>query len=116
MVIHRRRSAGQSRVSDKLGILGFFDEAGQAKDFSPALLFRDQLRIITPLLWVAYIASSMAVFFLATWTPLVFEALNFTRPQAALAGSVNAVAGAVGGLLLMRFTDNLGAIAIIACR
>ena len=82
--------------------------------FSPALLFRDQLRIITPLLWVAYIASSMAVFFLATWTPLVFEALNFTRPQAALAGSVNAVAGAVGGLLLMRFTDNLGAIAIIA--
>jgi hypothetical protein len=90
------------------------DEAGQAKDFSPALLFRDQLRIITPLLWVAYIASSMAVFFLATWTPLVFEALNFTRPQAALAGSVNAVAGAVGGLLLMRFTDNLGAIAIIA--
>ena len=73
------------------------DEAGQAKDFSPALLFRDQLRIITPLLWVAYIASSMAVFFLATWTPLVFEALNFTRPQAALAGSVNAVAGAVGG-------------------
>jgi AAHS family 4-hydroxybenzoate transporter-like MFS transporter len=89
------------------------DEAGQAKDFSPALLFRDQLRVITPLLWVAYIASSMTVFFLATWTPLVFEALNFTRPQAALAGSVNAVAGAVGGLLLMRFTDNFGAIAII---
>ena len=27
---------------------------------------------------------------------------------------MNAVAGAVGGLLLMRFTDNLGAIAIIA--
>jgi MFS transporter, AAHS family, 4-hydroxybenzoate transporter len=43
------------------------DEAGQAKDFSPALLFRDQLRVITPLLWVAYIASSMTVFFLATW-------------------------------------------------
>ena len=54
----------------------------------------------------------MAVFFLATWTPLVFEALNFTRSQAALAGSITAVAGAVGGLLLMRFTDNMGAIAI----
>ena len=90
------------------------DEAGQAKDFRPALLFRDQLRFITPLLWLAYIASSMAVFFLATWTPLVFEALNFTRSQAALAGSMNAAAGAVGGLLLMRFTDTMGAIAITA--
>jgi MFS transporter, AAHS family, 4-hydroxybenzoate transporter len=88
------------------------DEAGQAKDFNPALLFRDQMRFITPLLWLAYIASSMAVFFLATWTPLVFEALSFTRAQAAIAGSLNAVAGAVGGLLLMRFTDTIGAIAI----
>jgi AAHS family 4-hydroxybenzoate transporter-like MFS transporter len=90
------------------------DEAGHGKNFNPALLFRDRLRLITPLLWLAYIASSMAVFFLATWTPLVFEALNFTRSQAALAGSLNAIAGAVGGLLLMRFTDNLGAIAITA--
>jgi MFS transporter, AAHS family, 4-hydroxybenzoate transporter len=88
------------------------DEIGTAKDFHPRLLFREQLRAITPLLWLAYIASSMAVFFLATWTPLVFEALDFTRSQAALAGSVSAAAGAVGGLLLMRFTDNLGAIAI----
>jgi MFS transporter, AAHS family, 4-hydroxybenzoate transporter len=90
------------------------DEARQASDFNPALLFRARLRFITPLLWLAYIASSMAVFFLATWTPLVFEALTFTRSEAALAGSVNAAAGAVGGLMLMRFTDNLGAIAITA--
>jgi len=88
------------------------DEAGEAKDFNPALLFKGELGIITPLLWLAYIASSMAVFFLATWTPLVFEALNYTRAQAALAGSINAAAGAVGGLLLMRFTDNMGAIVI----
>jgi AAHS family 4-hydroxybenzoate transporter-like MFS transporter len=44
----------------------------------------------------------------------VFEALNYTRSQAALAGSLSAVAGAIGGLLLMRFTDNKGAIAITA--
>ena len=80
----------------------------------PPFCFRGRLRLITPLLWLAYIASSIAVFFLATWTPLVFEALNFTRAQAALAGSMNAAAGAVGGLLLMRFTDNVGAIAITA--
>jgi AAHS family 4-hydroxybenzoate transporter-like MFS transporter len=107
-----RRLTGAAIPADAQFVVA--DEAGQAKDFKPRLLFRDQLRFITPLLWLAYIASSMAVFFLATWTPLVFEALSFTRSQAALAGSINAAAGAVGGLLLMRFTDNMGAIAITA--
>jgi AAHS family 4-hydroxybenzoate transporter-like MFS transporter len=105
-----RRLTGEAIPANAKFVVG--DEAGEAKDFKPALLFRGQLRLITPLLWLAYIASSMAVFFLATWTPLVFEALNFTRAQAALAGSMNAAAGAIGGLILMRFTDNLGAIAI----
>jgi MFS transporter, AAHS family, 4-hydroxybenzoate transporter len=107
-----RRLTGKAVPADAQFVVA--DEVGQAKHFNPALLFRDQLRFITPLLWLAYIASSIAVFFLATWTPLVFEALNFTRSQAALAASVNAAAGAVGGLLLMRFTDNIGAIAVTA--
>jgi MFS transporter, AAHS family, 4-hydroxybenzoate transporter len=107
-----RRLTGEPVPDDAHFVVA--DEAGHARDFDPALLFRGRLRVITPLLWLAYIASSMAVFFLATWTPLVFEALDFTRAQAALAGSVNAVAGALGGLLLMRFTDNKGAIAITA--
>jgi AAHS family 4-hydroxybenzoate transporter-like MFS transporter len=106
------RLTGQSIPEDAEFVVA--DEEGHAKDFHPALLFRDRLRWITPLLWIAYIFSSMTVFFLATWTPLVFEALHYTRSQAALAGSLTAVAGAIGGLLLMRFTDNKGAIAITA--
>jgi len=88
------------------------DEEGHSKSFRPPLLFADDLRWITPLLWVAYIFSSMATFFLATWTPLVFEALHFTRTDAALAGTSISITGAIGGLLLMRFTDTKGAIAI----
>jgi AAHS family 4-hydroxybenzoate transporter-like MFS transporter len=72
------------------------------------------LSTITPLLWVAYIFSSMTAFFLATWTPLVFEALGFSRSTAALAATVNSAFGAIGGLTLMRFTDRFGAIAITA--
>jgi len=90
------------------------DEAGQSKDFRPALLFQGELRWITPLIWVAYVFSSMAVFFIVNWTPLVFEALQFTRAEAAGAASMNSIMGAVGGLLLMRFTDKRGAIAITA--
>ena len=88
------------------------DETGHAKDFRPSLLFLGELRWITPLIWIGYIFSSMAVFFIVNWTPLVFEALKFTRAEAATAASMNSLMGAVGGLLLMRFTDRHGAIAI----
>lgn len=88
------------------------DEIGHAKNFRPSLLFHGELRWITPLIWVAYIFSSMAVFFIVNWTPLVFEALHFTRTDAAAAASMNSIMGALGGLALMRFTDKRGAIAI----
>lgn len=88
------------------------DEEGRAKDFKPSLLFQGELKYITPLIWIAYIASSFAVFFIVNWTPLVFEALHYTREEANNAAGLNSLLGALGGLLLMRFTDKRGAIAI----
>jgi AAHS family 4-hydroxybenzoate transporter-like MFS transporter len=70
------------------------DEAARGAGFRPGLLFRGELRWITPLIWVAYIFSSMAVFFIVNWTPLVFEALQFTKAQAATAASMNSAMGA----------------------
>lgn len=90
------------------------DEANRSTSFKFSALFLGELRLITPLLWIAYIFSSMTTFFLATWTPLVFEAVGFTRATAAMAGTVNTLCGALGGLLLMRFTDIKGPIAITA--
>jgi len=106
----RRAAPGQSFSDDANFIVG--DEAGHAKNFKPTLLFKGELRTITPLLWIAYIASSFAVFFIVNWTPLVFEALHYTRAQAATAATMNSIMGAIGGILLMRFTDAKGAIAI----
>jgi len=88
------------------------DEAARGVPFRPSLLFRGELARITPLIWVGYIFSSMAVFFIVNWTPLVFVALKYSLAQAATAASLNSAMGAVGGLLLMRFTDKRGAIAI----
>jgi len=59
------------------------DEDTGSKDFKPSLLFRGDLRLITPLIWTAYVASSFAVFFIVNWTPLVFESLHYTRVEAA---------------------------------
>jgi AAHS family 4-hydroxybenzoate transporter-like MFS transporter len=108
-----RRVAPRELILDSARFI-LTDEATARANFRVPMLFAGLLRYMTPLLWVAYIFSSITAFFLATWTPLVFEALHFTRADAALAGSVNAAMGAIGGILLMRFTDRLGAIAIVA--
>ena len=84
------------------------------KGFAVSMLFRNELHWITPLLWIAYIASSIAVFFRVTWEPTVLQALGFSRSTAALASSANSIGGAIGGLLLMRFTDTRGAISVAA--
>jgi AAHS family 4-hydroxybenzoate transporter-like MFS transporter len=88
------------------------DEPTVKKDFKPSLLFLGELKKITPLIWLAYIASSFAVYFLVNWTPLVFEALKFSRGEAATAASLISLMGAIGGLFLMRFTDHRGAMAV----
>jgi len=106
----RRVAPDQTFSADANFVVG--DEIGHSKDFKPSLLFKGELRTITPLLWIAYIASSFAVFFMVNWTPLVFEALHYARAQAATAATMNSVLGAIGGILLMRFTDARGAIAI----
>jgi AAHS family 4-hydroxybenzoate transporter-like MFS transporter len=88
------------------------DEPTSKKDFNPSLLFLGELKKITPLIWLAYIASAFAVVFLVNWTPLVFEALKFSRSEAATAASMISLMGAIGGLFLMRFTDRRGALAV----
>ncbi len=82
------------------------------RKFSVSMLFRDELRWITPLMWIAYTASSMAVFFGSSWGPTILQLVGFSRSTAALTASVNILAGAAGGLLLMRFVDTRGATSI----
>ena len=57
-------------------------------------------------------ASSMLTFFFASWGPTMFEELGLSRAHAAWAVSLNSLAGAIGGVALMRFTDRLGVISI----
>ncbi len=110
--ILRRIAPGRAIPAGATYVVG--DEDARSRDFKPGLLFKGELRWITPLIWSAYVASSFAVFFIVNWTPLVFEALRYSRVEAASVASLNSLAGALGGVLLMRFTDNRGAIAITA--
>ena len=78
----------------------------------PGSLFQGSLRFVTPLLWIGYAASSMTSYFFTTWGPLVFEEMGLSRVMAAYGTSLNSLAGACGGLLLMRFTDRIGVITL----
>jgi MFS transporter, AAHS family, 4-hydroxybenzoate transporter len=84
----------------------------ERQSWGPAPLFAGQMRWITPLLWFGYVASSMIAFFFTTWGPTVFEEMGLDRSTAAWAVSLNSLAGAVGAISLMRFTDRLGVISI----
>ena len=75
-------------------------------------LFRGPLRWVTPLLWISYAASSMTTYFFSTWGPLVFEEIGFSRDTAAYMSSMNSLAGAIGAVSLMRFTDRIGTISV----
>lgn len=88
------------------------DEPERKKRFHPGLLFEGPLLRITPLIWISYIASSFAMMLMLNWTPIIFEALNYTREQSAMAATWMTVMGLVAALLLMRFTDTKGVIAI----
>jgi AAHS family 4-hydroxybenzoate transporter-like MFS transporter len=66
------------------------------------------------LLWLGFFMSSLGVFFTSSFGPTVLETIGFPRPTAALVKSSVSIVGAALGLLLMRFTDRKGPIAIAA--
>jgi MFS transporter, AAHS family, 4-hydroxybenzoate transporter len=111
--IARRLAPGQPiDASDKFVVN---DKLGRgAKGFRISALFRDELRWITPLMWFAYISSSIAVFLRVSWGPTILQAIGYSRATAAYTTSICSLGGALGGLLLMRFTDKRGAISIAA--
>ncbi|HEY6923086.1 MAG TPA: MFS transporter, partial [Steroidobacteraceae bacterium] len=87
-------------------------QPSERQSWGPRPLFTGQVAAITPLLWVGYVASSVLAFFFTTWGPTVFEEMGLDRSTAAWAVSLNSLAGAIGGVALMRFTDRLGAISV----
>lgn len=88
------------------------EAAGGTANFRVAQLFEGVLKWITPFLWVGYFASTLAIYFMASWGPIVVEELGFTRDVAAYVASLGAILGAVAGLILMRFTDRAGPLSV----
>lgn len=76
-------------------------------------LFSGWLAWATPLVWLAYTAASVAIFYVNGWGPIIFEGMGFDRDTGALATAFGGVMGSVAGLLLMRFTDRHGPVTVL---
>jgi MFS transporter, AAHS family, 4-hydroxybenzoate transporter len=74
--------------------------------FNPAVLFKDGLALITPLVWLLFILNLMGFFFLLSWTPtLLVTAAHLPPSTGALAGTSLQLGGTFGALLLCRWLD-----------
>jgi AAHS family 4-hydroxybenzoate transporter-like MFS transporter len=77
-------------------------------------IFRGSLKFITPLLWICFITTLMANFFLNSWIPLILESNGLTPKEAALASAGYHVGGTVGGVLVSLLLNRYGYSAIVA--
>ncbi|EQB00501.1 hypothetical protein L485_13250 [Sphingobium baderi LL03] len=71
-------------------------------------LFAGRLSTITPLLWLGYVCSSAAVFFMISWLPTLALGAGVPKTEAAVGLSLFIVAGSIGGLVISAFIDRLG--------
>jgi AAHS family 4-hydroxybenzoate transporter-like MFS transporter len=71
-------------------------------------LFDGTLAYITPLIWAAYFCSSIAIYLKASFGPTFLEELGLQRQFAADIGAYGGLAGAIAGVLLLRFTEKRG--------
>ena len=73
---------------------------------------RPRLPGITPLLWVCFVTTLMANYFLNSWMPLLFNNAGLTPEKAALASSLYHIGGTVGGLVISVLLDHFGFVVI----
>nr|CDS90602.1 2,4-D transport protein [Cupriavidus sp. STW8_1] len=71
-------------------------------------LFRGRLSRITPVLWLAFIANSVTVFFLASWIPVLTVGTGRPATLAAIGLTLFSAGGAFGGLFASRLIDRFG--------
>lgn len=71
-------------------------------------LFKGALVIITPVIWFTYFCSSFAIYLRASYGIVFLEQLGVNRIEGTNIASIGGLIGAVGGVLLLAFTEKRG--------
>jgi AAHS family 4-hydroxybenzoate transporter-like MFS transporter len=113
----RRLGAGEQASIDARYLL---DDETQTRRASVTALFGDDLRRVTPLLWIVFVLNSLALHFLQNWLPILLSMSHLAPARAAQAAMMFPVGGTVGALALSRYVDRYGmavvlSLAVLGC-
>jgi AAHS family 4-hydroxybenzoate transporter-like MFS transporter len=109
-LVNRLDPVANARATDSF-ILG--DEPIAPRKTAFRELFAGRLAVITPLLWLGFTFSSIAIYFVNGWGPIVLEAMHYDRRTAALATAFGGIMGSAAGLAIMRLTDRHGPVTVL---
>lgn len=84
------------------------NDAAATEKFVLRDLFVGKLKVMTLLVWLAYIANSITAFGLISWMPILIEGMGFDPKAAAMGTALLFAAAALGGLVMSRFVDRFG--------
>ncbi len=88
------------------------DEQSASRSASPlkmlGSLFKGWLAYITPLVWLAYFCSSLAIYLKTSYGVLFLEELGMSVTEATSIGSIGGLIGAIGGVALLALTERRG--------
>lgn len=76
-------------------------------------LFGHRLGAITPLLWLAFIANLLAMYFLINWLPILFSAGGADLGQSTMTSVLLNLGGIAGCLAVTPLVDRFGAIRVM---
>ena len=85
----------------------------KSERFSPRLLFIEELKRVTPLLWLAYFAESLTFMTLLSWLPVLLVSAGLSQTDAAFTVSYGSTGGIFVMLLLARPLDRWGPMATL---
>jgi MFS transporter, AAHS family, 4-hydroxybenzoate transporter len=96
------------------------DDESQTRRASVAALFGNELRLVTPLLWIVFVLNSLALHFLQNWLPILLSLSHLEPVRAAQVAMMFPVGGTVGALALSRCVDRYGmavvlTLAVLGC-
>jgi AAHS family 4-hydroxybenzoate transporter-like MFS transporter len=84
--------------------------SGESPWAKSAALFRGALVFITPVIWITYFFSTFAIYLKSAFGVLFMETLGIERTMAANLASINGLLGAIGGVILLMYTEKRGPI------